>query len=75
MAVHFRRSWTRYGTEMPNRINANITLSRKADTNRCVRTPRYIPATVRSQLGLDLVKKRALLSIFVLDHLEKPSIN
>lgn len=34
-----------------------------------------IKSAIRSQLGLDLVKKRALLNTFVVDHLEKPSIN
>src|SRR5580692_6529816 len=33
-----------------------------------------IKSAIRSQLGLDLVKKRALLNTFVVDHLEKPSI-
>ena len=34
-----------------------------------------IRSATRRQLGLDLVKKRALLDIFVVDHVEKPSVN
>ncbi len=34
-----------------------------------------IRSAARHQLGLELVKKRALLNTFIVDHVEKPSVN